>query len=88
MVTNKDWDGKEMSDNEYWVCGDCGTQYPPDIHGCVNPDLDRLAIIKRNEGRQQEAQNKARQIIEILEAVNVLSRYGQVTVTVAGDPYK
>jgi len=84
MTTNKNRDGKEMFENDEWVCGDCGTRYPADIHGCVNPDLDRLALNKLNQGRQEVAAEYAKQLREILDAVAILSRYGQVTVNAPG----
>ena len=69
-----------MTTNNEWTCEHCLTRNPSHVQVCMNPDLDRLAIRRYEQGVRDTQAKAINDILEMIKAYSVLSQYGQVVV--------
>lgn len=67
---------KAKVDKEDWQCGDCGTVYSYKVGSCTNPELDRWALRKFQEGYDYGLSVAEKEIDKLKDAIQTVENFG------------
>jgi hypothetical protein len=61
---------------EDWQCGDCGTVYSYKVGSCTNPELDRWALAKFQEGYEYGKSVAEKELDKFKDALQTIEDFG------------
>lgn len=67
---------KAKVSKEDWQCGDCGTVYSHKVKSCTNPELDKWALAKYQEGYQRGLLEAEKELDKFKDAVETIQDFG------------
>lgn len=61
---------------EDWQCGDCGSVYSHKVQSCTNPELDRWALRKYQEGYEHGVSVAKKEVDKLKDAIQTVEDFG------------